>query len=539
MLDSSTFDFRHPDIKGILAERADRLIWLRKHPEKLDPIKAYYRDPRHTADFINDWGMTYDPRNLEVGLPATVPFVLFPKQREMVDWLIDRWLSRERGLCDKSREVGASWVIVSVASKLCIFDEGMAIGLGSRKEEYVDCGDDPKSLLFKARFFVSHLPEEFRAGCDPERDSPHMRLFFPTTRSAIGGEAGANIGRGARTGIYVVDEAAFLEHPDSIERALSATTNCRIDVSSANGMANPFAQWRHSGKIPVFTFHWRDDPRKDDAWYAAQCAKLDPVTVASEIDINYLASTVGALIPSAWVQASIDAAEKLKFPASGAKVGALDVADEGPDLNAFGSRHGAVLTSLDEWSGKDGDVYATTARAFDIAETMGLRGFRYDADGLGAGVRGDARILNELRPAHRRMKIDAFRGSAAVVDPESEDVEKRKNVDFFKNLKAQSWWSLRARFHKTWRAVIDKAPFDPADMISIPSTLLLRTKLVIELSQPTYSIDNAGKVVIDKKPDGAPSPNLADAVMMLYARLDADMEITQDVLAAAARFRFR
>ena len=38
-----------------------------------------------------------------------------------------------------------------------------------------------------------------------------------------------------------------------------------------------------------------------------------------------------------------------------------------------------------------------------------------------------------------------------------------------------------------------------------------------ELSQPTYSINSAGKIIIDKTPDGTKSPNLADAVMMRFA----------------------
>ena len=83
-----------------------------------------------------------------------------------------------------------------------------------------------------------------------------------------------NIGRGNRTGIYFVDESAFLTRPEMIEAALSQTTNCRMDVSSANGTGNLLYRKRHSGKVDVFS-HWRADPRKDDAWYALQKSKLD------------------------------------------------------------------------------------------------------------------------------------------------------------------------------------------------------------------------------------------------------------------------
>ncbi|EAA5546079.1 TerL protein, partial [Salmonella enterica subsp. enterica] len=158
---------------------------------------------------------------------------------------------------------------------------------------------------------------------------PYMRVEFPETGAVIKGEAGDNIGRGDRTTLYLVDEAAFLQRPLLIDAALSQTTRCRIDLSSVNGMANPFAQKRHGGKIPVFTFHWRSDPRKDDEWYRRECEKIDnPVVVAQELDLNYSASAEGVLIPSDWVQAAVDAHIRLGIQPTGKRLGAMDVADE-------------------------------------------------------------------------------------------------------------------------------------------------------------------------------------------------------------------
>jgi phage terminase large subunit len=118
------------------------------------------------------------------------------------------------------------------------------------------------------------------------------------TGSSITGEAGDNIGRGGRSSIYFIDEAAHVEHGERIDASLASNTDCRIDCSSVSGMTNSFARRRHGGKVLVFTFHWRDDPRKDDAWYARQKEQLDPVTLAAEIDIDYRGSAEGTLIPS-------------------------------------------------------------------------------------------------------------------------------------------------------------------------------------------------------------------------------------------------
>jgi hypothetical protein len=47
-----------------------------------------------------------------------------------------------------------------------------------------------------------------------------------------------------------VDESAFLKRPLLIDAALSQTTRCRIDLSSVNGMNNPFAQKAPQRKYP-------------------------------------------------------------------------------------------------------------------------------------------------------------------------------------------------------------------------------------------------------------------------------------------------
>lgn len=512
------FNFREPDYTSVFERRLLALQRIRANPSCLPALKAFYRD--NPARFITDWGTTTDPRNVEIGLPVTIPFILFPRQEEWIKWVVESWKARRPGVTPKSRESGVSWVAVSLSCTLCLFHEGMAVGFGSRKEEYVDKLGAPKSLFWKARKFVELLPAEFRNGFDAKNDAPHMRIQFKQTGSIMTGEAGDNIGRGDRASLYFVDESAFLERPETVDAALSQTTNCRIDVSTANGMGNPFhrkvMEWPPER---VFRFHWRDDPRKDDAWYAKQVSELDPVTVAQELDIDFAASVEGVLIPSAWVQAAVDAHIKLNIKPTGARGGALDVADEGHDKNAFCGSHGILVETVDEWSGKGGDIFETVVRAFGLCDDHGYPGFKYDADGLGAGVRGDARVVNEGRHAVEKSSIavEAFRGSAGVFNPEGQDVKGRKNQDYFMNCKAQAWWSLRTRFQKTYRAIIEGAEVSPDEVISLPSTLPNLSRLCGELSQPTYSLNSVGKIVVDKAPDGTRSPNLADAVMIRFS----------------------
>lgn len=526
------FDFRAPDYHRVYAHRLGVLQRLRQgsaadRAQRLALLFAYYRD--NPIQFIIDWGCTYDPR---LAGAKVLPFIPFPRQVEWYRWVLGLMAASESGINEKSRDVGASWLAVSLAATLALFHDNFAAGFGSRKEEYVDKLDAPKALFTKMRMFLRLVPPEFRRGWDASKHAPHMRIVFPATNSVVTGEAGDNIGRGDRAKIYFVDESAHLERPESIEASLSATTNCRIDMSSVKGRTNPFAVKRHSWPAHrVFTFHWRDDPRKDEAWYRKQCEDLPAEVVAQEIDINYDASQTGIVIPQEWVQAAIDAHVKLGVEVTGTKAGALDVADEGIDANSFAAKHGVLLYYVEEWSGKGSDIYATVQRAFDICDAEQLPGFRYDADGLGAGVRGDARTINTQRgerlgQARHKLDADPFRGSEAVVNPDdpiptattdTRDREERINKDFFANRKSQGWWDLRMRFLRTYRAVTQGAKYDPDALIFLSSKMPRLTALTQQLSQPTWTQNGAGKMVIDKKPDGSKSPNDADAVMILYA----------------------
>lgn len=528
------FDFNNPDYAQVFEWRIERLQRIRQNPEQLPALKAFYKD--NPAQFIIDWGVTYDPRNVERNLPSYIPFLLFPKQEEWIHWLLDGWKMQEPSITEKTRDMGMSWLMMGLSCSLGLHNNGLSVGVGSRKEEYVDQIGNPKGLFEKGRMFLSGLPPEFRGGWIREKHSPFKRIILPESNSVITGEAGDGIGRGDRTSLYFVDEAAFLERPQLVDASLSATTNSRNDISTPNGMSNSFAQRRHGGRIRVFTFHWRDDPRKDDKWYNKQLEILDAVTVAQEIDIDYAASVEGVLIPSAWVQSAVDAHKKLGITISGQKIMALDVADEGIDKNSIAGRHGVLLNHLDTWSGKGSDIFATSKKAVEACADSQSEYFLYDADGLGAGVKGDARVVNEQRAGLPDVAAYPFRGSAAIYKSDSEDIEGKKNKDSFENMKAQAWWAIRNRFLITHRAVTEGMEYSESDIISLDSTMPELAVLTTELSQPTYSKSNAGKILINKKPAGTPSPNRADAVMMVFADNMVAKKTQQTYATAGKRY---
>ena len=510
----SNFDFRNPDYAPVIKARVERLERIRSESAAAEQLKEYYRN--NVADFISDWGCTFDPRNPELGRPAHVPFILFDHQRKWVEWFIERWKTGTSGITEKSRQMGVSWLSVAVGVSMCVLYEGVNGCFGSRKEEYIDKSGDPKSLFHKARLFISSLPPEFRAGWNQKTGSAHMILRFPETGSSLTGEAGDNLGRGASLSFYFVDEAAFLPRPQIVEPAISSATNCRIDISTPHGRNNPFAEKRFNGNVSVFTFHWRDDPRRTEEWYAQKCAEIgNPVIIAQELDLNYDASVEGVVIPAEWVRSAVDAHVKLGVEPSGLRMCGFDVADEGADLNAYVMRYGFLAYSPHQWRGKGSDIYATVEKVISACQVEGCDSVTYDADGVGAGVKGDARRINGLR--NSKVKFTPYNGGSKVLNPEGRAIGDRMNKDFFENLKAQQWWLLRERFLKTYRAVVEKMPFKEDEIISISSQGQHAQRLINELSQPTYSDTKVGKIIIDKKPDGSQSPNLADALVMAFS----------------------
>ena len=479
------FDWRAPDYDPIFAMRAERLMRLRDNPTQLPALKAFYAD--NPAKWVTDWGCTFDPRGPEVGLPAIVPFLLFPRQVEFIEFLHDRWKSREDGLAEKSRDMGVSWLCVAFGVWMWTFHAGTVIGFGSRKEEYVDHIGDPKSLFWKVRKFIELLPKEFKPhGFVPRIHSPFMRVLNPENGSSIIGEAGDNIGRGARTSIYFKDESAFYDRPELIDAALSQTSNCKIDVSTPNGAGNPFYRKAVGGSIPKFTFEWRSDPRKDDAWYEKQRRDLDPVVLAQEIDINYEASVTNAFIPG---DAVIKAMRKgpADVEAHGPVIWGLDVARFGDDMSVLTMRRGRVVQPQKTWRKVDTQFLAQAVWEIAKAAVPKVDQIAVDDIGVGGGVTD-------------RLK-ELARGSGTAI----EGVNSANRVSDGRN------YNLRMKMWDEMKEWLEDEP------VSLPNASVLKA----EMTALRYSFRNGVRLLESKdeaKKRGVKSPDHADSLALTFAR---------------------
>jgi hypothetical protein len=313
-----------------------------------------------------------------------------------------------------------------------------------------------------------------------------MRVLNPENGASIIGEAGSNIGRGARSSIYFKDESAFYEQAESIDAALSQTSNCKIDVSTPNGEGNPFWRKRMGGKVPVFVFDWRDDPRKGQDWYDKQRRELDPVVLAQEVDRDYSASIGNSFIPGDLVTQAMSVGPA-DLPAAGPLRMGLDVARFGDDKTVLVVRRGRVVLKVAAW-GKT-DLMSTAGRVRQ--EVLAYRGrgahieqIAVDSIGIGAGV------------------ADALRGWIPDKDV-VRDVNASLRMDDGQNynLRAAMWSAMR-------------------DWISAGCSLPNDQDMRADLTGLRYGY-RQGLLLLESKDDakkrGMKSPDRADALALTFA----------------------
>lgn len=507
----------NPDYKKVIRFREKRnfLISCSEREAVLERYKNDY------ILFIEHFGITYDPRRKL----KKMPFVLFPKQIEFAHWLHKKFTQQKSGLCEKSRDMGATWVCVAFAVWAWMFVEGAAIRFGSYKADKVDKLGNPDSIFEKLRMQIAAIPEILLPiGYDEEKHSLYMRILNPEGGGTIIGESGENIGRGGRSQMYIKDESAHYDNAEKIEAALSENTDCQIDVSSVNGPNNIFYRRRHSGSVDVFVMDWSDHPLKTQEWYNERKEKAEKEGLyhlfAQEVDRDYTSAVEGILIPSSHITAAIDAHIKLGFEKSGVKRAGMDVADEGRDMNGIAKRHGVVVDYARQWPDKD--PAEAGIKAINFCEDNNVEQLIFDSNGVGAGVKGQYRQMvkdrKEKKQAAMKVSVRGWAAQGKVKNKKKKITDGRTNEDFFSKANAQEWWAIKTRFHKTHRAVTMGVKYDPSELISISSEIDSGAlqELKAQLSQIIATYDGSGKVVIIKTPKGTTSPNLADSFMISF-----------------------
>jgi hypothetical protein len=514
------------DLRAKQVERA-RIRLASEDIKRRSPIIAKMK--RDTVWFINNFGYTVDPRDATSPLK---PFILFPIQEDLVRFMESNYLEGKWAILEKSRDVGATWILSAVLVKHWLFTPNFKGAVGSRKAHLVDKAGDPDCIFEKIRLFIRYLPEWLKPPGWDDKPSKTMLIHNPQNNATITGEAGDAVGRGGRSGLYFLDEAAFIERSSKVMSALSANTNCLIQVSTPNGLDNAFYKYVSEGNIPKFRIHWKDDPRKDHwitpdgltgngwncpdkaiyPWYENKKKEIgDPVIIAQELDLDYSASVEGIYIPAKWVQTCINA--HIKFPgiidADEPITAGLDVAAGGANQTVLILRQcGLVSPKIYRWDNLD-----TTQVSFVVDELLRRLGVNYlcfDADGVGAGVGGTLKSI-----ADKPYQVTPFNGASTEgMDLTVWHGENKTSKQKFANRRAEAWGIFRERVRKTYEMVEGITEYPEDELISLPND----PSLIMELSKLTIKYNSAGKILLQSKNELNRSPDTADAAIYAFVK---------------------
>ena len=247
--------------------------------------------------YINAFVWTYDPRKIADGQSPKLPFITWPYQDDAFLALSES-IGKTDVLIEKSRDMGASWICLTLFEWCWHFRDLQSFLMVSRKEGLVDGTGD--SLFSHVDFIHKNIPTWLM----PEIRRNKLKLLNLTNGSKIEGESTTdNIGRGGRRTAMLIDEfAAFENGGYDVLSATADTTNSRIFNSTPAGTANAFYAQRQAG-TPRMRFHWSQHPEKaaglwyDDEgnpqseWYQREKKRrAHEVEIATQLDIDYQGS---------------------------------------------------------------------------------------------------------------------------------------------------------------------------------------------------------------------------------------------------------
>lgn len=232
--------------------------------------------------YINSFVWTLDP--LRYADSPSRPFILYPFQEQALLEMDDA-IGKHDVLIRKSRDMGASWLILALFEWRWHFYDLQSFLLASRNKSYVDEADNDKSLFAKIDYILQRLPDWLQ----PKYTRRQMSLTNDDNGSKINGEsATGDLGRGDRRTAMLWDETAAWDKTDGYNaiKSTSATTACRIINSTPQGPANAYAEMMRSVKHQL-SFHWSIHPVKRRGLYTATNGVLELLDEDYQYPTNY------------------------------------------------------------------------------------------------------------------------------------------------------------------------------------------------------------------------------------------------------------
>ena len=184
-----------------------------------------------------------------------MPFITYGFQDDAITSLNDAISIGRDVFIDKSRDMGATWLVLGTFTWRFLTQMGEEFRVGSRKEDFVDKVGDMGSLFEKMRYLLNRLPWFLLPqGFDAKRDMPYMKIVNKDLGSAVIGEAtNENFARGDRKKAVLFDEFQTWEKGDEAWRSASDATPCKIALGTPQGEDTAFAKIRITYNLYAYT----------------------------------------------------------------------------------------------------------------------------------------------------------------------------------------------------------------------------------------------------------------------------------------------
>lgn len=276
--------------------RKQLILWACESQDHIQEL--WIACSRDLLFYINTFAYIFEPRTGE-----THPFITWPFQDAVLTEIKDA-IGDHDLILEKSRDMGASWMAVTVFQWEFEFHEGQTFLMMSRKQDLVDSAEaDPDALYTKLDFIRKHLPGWLRR---PHATRTDMHLGDESVNNSIDGEStNEYAATGGRRKAILIDEFSKMK-PHIQKTLLTGTrdvTYCRIFTFTPQGTANTAFDIAHNPEFRKLTLHWTLHPQKRiglyydkdgkprSPWYDGECKRANgPMEIAQELDISYLGS---------------------------------------------------------------------------------------------------------------------------------------------------------------------------------------------------------------------------------------------------------
>lgn len=232
------------------------------------------------AYFIVMFCWVFEPRTGEEAARGGdfVPFVLFAFQVEVIRALDVMMVSKGAAadmVISKSRDMGATWIMCVYSLHGFIFKRPFIVRMISRVEDLVDDVGNMDCMFEKFLSNLKRLPPFLKPnGWDPGVHRRRLKIVHPdpTIENAIiGSSTTKNAGRGGRSDLCIIDEAAFVRELKKVWESLAAGASHRVALSSESVDEGDFFQRMQRPTDPLRAYRtigldYYLHPFHDDAW---------------------------------------------------------------------------------------------------------------------------------------------------------------------------------------------------------------------------------------------------------------------------------